>query len=403
MESMHIVFVLAMILPVIYMLGMKRTDNMVYRLYFCNYIIFLPVFLVKCLVNRCRNVMQYALLCAASLGGTVLLAIQIKNVALEKDVWDGYLLGTLLESVVAMATVYGIRLNHARQKRALEEENRPWKKKEYSLEKPMISITAWFVVCYLLAANFNCPQLCNISLFSSVIYLLLAVGYQYLDRTEMYLMRHENVCNIPKRRIYGIGKANMFLYLLLLVLVALPAIFSMNRQEYKDFRTWIVERGEAAEQFLEEEQPVKKAGDPMMDVVDAYGEPEKLPLWVEIIFYSVPGLVVIYLLFLFIKMLKEQLSDFRRGFDDNGDKAEMLIIQNETEERINRKRNRRNMADEGERVRYLYRKMIRKNRKEMPKPSETPEEMEEKAGIVGKEEVIKLHEQYEEVRYGKMS
>lgn len=55
---------------------------------------------------------------------------------------------------------------------------------------------------------------------------------------------------------------------------------------------------------------------------------------------------------------------------------------------------------EEDRVRRLYRKFIRKHRKELPAIYETPTEIELAAGVADTEEGKAMHEKYEQARYG---
>ncbi len=399
MESMHIVLIFAIVFPAVYMFGMSRTNDMEYRLYLCNFLVLLPVFLIKSIVFRCKRLGQYMIYCIALFGITTVMAAIIAGTALPEELHTGYMLIVLTECFIVMALVYAVRQNKAKHKKALEEEDRQWEKKTYSLEKPSPVFVIWFTFIYVTAKNFDCASVCNLSLFSTIVYILLAAAYHYMDKTEQYLISHQSVCNIPKRRIYAIGKVFLIIYVLILLIAAIPAIGMIKNRTYKDFRQWVKERGDEAEALMDEEKPEEYGADPMQDVMALYGEPKQAPVWVGILFYAILGSVLLSLLIAFVKMIKEQLVSFRHGNDDNGDKAEMLNQSSDREERI-RGGYHRDDENVGS-VRRQYRKMIRKNRKDMPKPAETPSEIEAKAGLAAHEEMKELHNQYETVRYGR--
>ena len=84
--------------------------------------------------------------------------------------------------------------------------------------------------------------------------------------------------------------------------------------------------------------------------------------------------------------------------DDNGDKIEDLG-ENAGERRAPRAL--RETDIETVRIRRLYKRTIRKHRRDRPAPYETPAEMEEKAGLANDTAMRTLHADYERVRYGK--
>jgi hypothetical protein len=54
------------------------------------------------------------------------------------------------------------------------------------------------------------------------------------------------------------------------------------------------------------------------------------------------------------------------------------------------------------RIRRRYKKTIKKHRKDLPALYESPNEIEEKAGLINNDEMKDLHSQYENARYGRL-
>ena len=104
-----------------------------------------------------------------------------------------------------------------------------------------------------------------------------------------------------------------------------------------------------------------------------------------------------------VKMFRQVFLEFRDSFDENGDKVEELDDESlQKEERLGLRRGVK--ADsEAERIRRIYRRTIRKHRKEIPAPYESPSELEKNAGLFEDEDMKRLHVKYENVRYGQKS
>ena len=96
--------------------------------------------------------------------------------------------------------------------------------------------------------------------------------------------------------------------------------------------------------------------------------------------------------------IKNIFREFRREDDENGDKIEDL---EENTEGIQIAVMPHGQDSETNKIKRLYKRTIRKHRKERPAVYETPAEIEEKAGLAEDAAMRTLHVDYERVRYGR--
>ena len=402
LESIHMLLLLAMILPVVHMLGMEREENWLYRLYFASYLLVFSIVGIKKAARSCKTLLQYLLCWFGSMLAMGAISWGVGQFILEEQVIAGYVLYTVVGTFAVGLEAYCARMNEIRQKRAKEEMDISFKQREEVLEKPKLPFCFWFVGIYVIALNFACPQVCNISLISTMAYLLVAISYVYITRMETYLSNNDNMCNvrnIPYRRIFGIGKYFLLSYLLVILLAIIPAWLTMDGREYKDIRSWILEREVDYEELLQEKEEESYTGDPMDDVVASYGETKEMPIWLKIVFQSGITLIFVTLLVVLIRWIKEEQATFAQGIDESGDFVESLVL-TEEESRIIHRKSVLVTTDE-ERIRREYRRFIKKHRKELPAAYETPTEMEILAGVTETVKGQELHGKYEHARYGR--
>jgi hypothetical protein len=103
----------------------------------------------------------------------------------------------------------------------------------------------------------------------------------------------------------------------------------------------------------------------------------------------------------FVQMIRQIFKDFRNTLDENGD-----IIEEITDDDMAYKEDElyikgSHLDSEAMRIRRRYKKAIRKHRKDLPAPYESPNEIEVNAGLAYNDEMKQLHCEYENARYGK--
>lgn len=400
LEHLHILLIFNMILPVLYMLGMQRVSGFIVPLYFAGYLIALPVTAIKQAAHKSPNIFRYLTVCAGAVLGSGVIALKVGKLFLPEEVRIGYQLYMMVGAVFIGIEEYSVRMNRIRQKKAREQMDSSWQQKEYTLDKPHFYVCAWYVVMYAVALNFNCPQVCNLAIINFFLYLIIAVIYQFIEGTERYLSINDAVChvrNIPSKRIFGIGKYFVLSFLFVILLAVIPTVLTIPYRQYRDIREWVQERKVDYSELVEMEMERSGAEDPMEEVVLYYGEAKKMPVPIEIIFYTMGIVFLIAILYGVIMWIREEIREFKTGVDEDGDLVESLSSE---EDNIVTPRRGRARRTKEEQIRRQYRRLIRKNRKDCPAFYETPREIEVLAGIADTLEGKALHEKYEMARYG---
>lgn len=305
---------------------------------------------------------------------------------------------TVLVAVVA----YIMRIYRANKKTAREISDASFIE-SMEVDKPNTKAALLFVAFYLYALNLDCPQVCDLALYSTLLYLLFAVVYEYIKKTEDYLRLNEDACqvrNIPERRIYGIGKAFLVVLLGLLMLTVIPAILTINNRSYNDIR-----KSEPSKKgIIEYEfsvQPMMEIPEFDTDMVPVDDELSPMAvLIVDIFIYGTLIFAVLLCAYALFLGLRKMLRRFEQASVDEEDVVESLDYMDEGE-KIGIRR-RAWIRTEEDKMRRRYRKFIRRHRKDRPAKYETPTEIETAAGVAETVEGKELHKQYELARYGSL-
>jgi hypothetical protein len=136
-----------------------------------------------------------------------------------------------------------------------------------------------------------------------------------------------------------------------------------------------------------------------MDDTGEAGEPSEL---VNVFFWIIGCVCILVFVYAVVKTIKQIFKDFRNTLDENGDLIEE-IEDDEASYKEDFVRIRKGSEEDSEawKIRRRYKKTIKKHRKDLPSPYESPVEIEENAGLKEDEEMKSLHGMYEAVRYGK--
>ena len=268
------------------------------------------------------------------------------------------------------------------------------------LKEPAFPVLFYFGGVYLLGANFNGPSVCNAALFSAILYAVTAFLYHYICETERYLALNRRTCNLPSRRIYGIGSGMLAIYLALLMVLALSSLFTVSLRHYRDLRDL---KTNVEMDFTETALPSLTENMGVNPMAALIGDPEDIKAarwWLDYIFYGLTTLIFVLLALALVKKVLTVFQDFRITNDENGDIVEEL---HDTEDEVKiAAPARRHRLSERERIRREYRRVIRRHRKEQPADHESPAEIEQEAGIAQTEEGMALHARYETARYGRV-
>jgi hypothetical protein len=270
-------------------------------------------------------------------------------------------------------------------------------------DRPKLNYAWYFVTMYIVGILFNSKMLCDISFGVTIIYLLTAFIYEYLASTKDYLYLNNRTKGIPRKRLYGISTAMVLIFLLICLIGGLPSMFMSNYRSYTDVRHWfddvpiVVDEYESGGNF----ESSADIDSQLSILLEQDGEPAKPSKLLNAIFWILGAVCVIVFIYGLVQVIKQIFKDFRNTLDENGDIIEEIKDDESqyTEDELYIKR--KHIDSEAMRIRRKYKKVIKKHRKELPAPYESPDEIEEKAGLLGSEDMKQLHGEYENARYNK--
>lgn len=400
LEWVHVFLILSVLAPIVYMGDSRRVPEQIYSIYFASYMLLLPVVILMTASRKCKKFWQYllAVVCiymAVSFGAKQLSALFLDEIA------DMIFVGAMLICTCLIAVLaYVMRIYKGRRQEAKEIGDASWREAEFELDKPNKMVCLWFVGVYIYSLNMDCPQLCNIALYSTMAYLLTALAHEFLDKTKDYLKLNEEACqvrNIPSRRIYGIGKFFLMAYLCMLLLAIVPAILTIGNRDYNDIRISYPSKTGKMEQ-LDVTRVMEDFPEIMPEAMEQEPVNETMVLILNIIVYVIATITTLIVIVGFLIMVKRELDKFSKTAYEEDDVVESLDVADEEERMISRRPVWK--RTEEDKTRRRYRKFIRKHRKDRPAAYETPTEIETAAGVVDTEEGKELHKQYELARYG---
>lgn len=402
-KYVHTILLLAIITPTIYALAVEAEDYNGRMLYFLGLLAAIPVLITGITIKKCKSLFLYLLVSVVSAVVTLELAVWSGKAVLGNLVW-GYVFFLAAEIFWVILENFLERVSIDKDAKEGDTYAPDWKPRQGVFEKPRYGVLALFVASYVVGIGFSNPVLCNQALGSAVLYLFLTAVYSYVERTEEYLELHKRVCNLPSKRIYGIGGGMLVAALAVIALFVLGAAFTGKYRQYTDLRDLELLSEISVEQFLPEETVQTGAGGDVMEMLQEEAqEAEPLPYWVEMIFRILTGIILLGFLAGVLQAIRMIFKQFRENYEENGDIVEELKENEEKEERLVKKKREPHFRSRREQVRYQYRRFIRKHRKEKPGAYETPYEIETLAEVAESEEGKIMHRMYEEARYGRES
>ena len=394
LEYLHATLLAMLILPLMYAVAEMTDADGEGMFYLKCLLVAVPIIATELAVRRLKNLGVYLLSC---------LAVTIMVWGMTRLFFGGsgvlYPVVIVSQSVLIALMRFRERLRLARQ----EKEGDLYAAPALSvLNQPSLGFLWYFAVLYAIGIIFNAKTLCDFSFWNGAIYFFVALAYVYAASTKKYLGLNKRTKSIPRKRLYAISAAMTGTFAALVLLAMLPSFLLAGQRRYTDIRTWL-DNIEVNDDWagcypeLDSEGMEGNAGAAYFELGDLPPEPSKFWTYLG---WAFAVACLAGLTFAALKMLRQVFGDFRDSFDENGDKVEELDSElAQQEERLHLRRSKK--ADsETERIRRTYRRMIRKHRKELPAPYETPTELEKNAGLSEDGEMKLLHVKYERVRYG---
>lgn len=399
-EWTHATLILAIILPALYALGAKQPDLISRPLYVRCLLVALSVIVSDPAIERCRGLLSYLAVSALVLAAAAALGRALISSVHNHSVAGFYMTFLLIESAAVMAGRAAGRLRQKHDIDAAQNADPSWRPAIDSLRTPSFSVLIFFGAVYALALNLNNPSVCNAALFSAVLYTPAALLHKYVCATESYLALNKRTGNLPSRRIYGIGSGMLAIFLLLFILVTLPALMTVSGRTYRDIRESMTPIEFDYPEVTQELHTEAPGEDPAQALTEQFGEPGPTPAWLITLSQILEISILLLVAGALIKVICNTFHAFREAADENGDIVEELQDAEQAVKITGMPVKPRRLS-ERERIRKEYRKTIRRHRKDIPARHESPAEIEKNAGIDGSAEGKALHDRYELARYGR--
>ena len=417
LEWIHPVLLLPLVFPCVYMLLEVREDRLLLPVWVCGLSIALASFIAKTAIQKVRSLGSYLLICTGGIFLSALFSYLSAKLLITGIISGsaGTLTGEegvfILAPLAAAATgfmsflvtvdAFRTRMREEGRRKAVLNNDIDWVETSYLLEKPRPVFTLFHALIYLGALFTAAPVMCDVALFTGTAYLMVSFLYRYLEGTEVYLNKTENLVNVPARKIRKIGLGHVAVLLAGIAAALLLSVPFARYRTYHDVRKWKPNITMTADEIWEMNEPR-----PEFDAEQFWAEqnedvPEPLipPVFWEYLFLALSAVISAAVFVLLIRMLRQVFVAFRSGMEENGDVAESLY-EEKTENKLRRREKDRGVSVKNK-IRRQYIRLIRKYRKTAPAPYETPEEIESQADFAPAIDRDALHQTYEEARYGR--
>ncbi|MBR2529347.1 MAG: hypothetical protein IKE58_12880 [Blautia sp.] len=397
-EWLHVTLILAM-LPVLgYSFVPERQGRQLFELYLAGWLIFPFICAVRVSVMYLRYYSQYLAACLCLL----LLAFWFSGQAgkeiadpLLRQVYRGIMIAEL---VVLMFDADEIRRNEIGRRKALRENDIGWVPRYSFLERPGRAGIVCLALCYTVGLLLPEPVLCDLAFGTSFAYLLLWLPYHGINKKEAYLASTDYIRHVPQRRIRTISLAFILVTMTALAAAGCLGILALPYRHYITFRLPVRLAYET-----EPEELYRPMMPEMAELPDWMGEgqePHQTAAWALVLQAAATVLSFLILGLILTRLLKMRFLSFRDSYEDGDLSVSLKKDEEETRRPIQRRRHHPSSGD-GEEIRRKYRRTIRRHRRDIPAPWETPADIEEKANLANTPEGDILHTMYEKARYGR--
>jgi len=402
-EWMHTTLIFALFIPFLYALFSLTAPEGTAFFYLKCLLVAVPVAVTGIAARRTRTLGAYLLICGALLAVIYGLVTAWPRLMGQRDFMEMsavcYRTGMLAETVMLVVIRLIDRINRGRYEKKRETDPFALYRENF-LNRPSLR-NGYFIAMYLVGVFFNARLLCDTALFSAVIYLFPALAHSFLETTEQYLMLNKRTKGVPQKRLYAVSGGMLCLYAAFLLVATLPSFLLTDARRYTDLREWLKDMptvpADYENDFTFQPQGTDMGGLPQLPMEMVEEAPGLSMLW-DVLFWGLGIACAFFLIWAIVAAIKRIFQDFRRELDENGDKIEDL---EENTGCGHLAAAARKQDSETIKVRRLYRKAIRKHRKERPAAYETPREIEEKAGLAKDAAMRTLHADYERARYGR--
>lgn len=232
--------------------------------------------------------------------------------------------------------------------------------------------------------------------------VFLCFAYRYIENFYRFLREHERSANLPVptmkkviKIIFAMASLILFLFILPSLLYGKEPLSAITPKEYD--LPW---------DLPEPEAPAPEHLSPDMEALFSPDEePWEPPLWLQnlftLFFYLLSLSVGLFILVIIYRACRRAGEFFAAESED-----EIIFLEKSfSDQNFSLSRKKTSFSAHSSvnlRIRKYYKKTLRKALKNSPKGSETPEELEDTAGLPKGQSRQTLHACYEKARYGNL-
>ena len=412
MEHRALVLILQLLCPFLYVFYDGRRDSQILPLYLTGWALLLCAAISRQAARKAVTFPAYMAAALAGIGATLFLTVVLISASILWPGggtwlhWQNVQLAVLTANAVLCLWVAVeasmIRMNRKRRTAARENNDISWSEHKTLLQHPAAPYLLWFAVVYTAALLCSCPRLCDLSLLNGILYLISWLAWQQCTVTENYLEETRTLAKVPVNKIRRMHRGMILICLAALIPAAGAALLTASMRPYRDLRkadlsmpmyTDMMDQGAIS--------PAEGGFEEWMEMMPAEECSFAWPAWMEklptVFFILILGTVLL----LAVKAAREYMLEFEGAPEENGDISRSLEEDQTQKLKSSGLRIPFGRISEKEKVRRLYRRTIRRYRKEKPKAYEAPKEIEAGTAFPTDFDSTSLHESYERARYGK--
>ena len=335
LEYLHVLLLVSMFAPLIYVISRQMEIGQIYRMYFASYILIVPVIGFMKAEKGCKNFIQFLLMFFCVFLGVKIGAEQLSLFLLNEKAASIYSVCMLICTVLIALATFITRIYKIRRKEARDRKDITWREDGFQMDKPKSWVIVVFLVIYVVGMFRTAPPICNLTLYHSLFYLLVAIAHEYMNAIEEYLKMNRNtyrIKNIPYIRIYEIRRFFLVGYFILLTLTLIPAIITVDNRKYIDIQTEEFEVELTAEDIYIQASS-EGTSDPKIVPVEPF---IVIPRVVEVLLgasmYLVAIMIVAGGLLVIVSSIRRKIVEFANESEEEEDTIDLLESFKDAEE-----------------------------------------------------------------------
>ena len=269
------------------------------------------------------------------------------------------------------------------------------------LDEPQPLHWVWFLIQYVLGVVIKLPFYWHAVFLFLFLDVFVCIFCSYMQSMKEFIETNQKLANLPVETMQKAGTWILKILLLVLLLVLIPSVMYGKDPIAEAIAGYHPKEREV--ELSEVQDGDSMAGMEAMNLAKMLGARQQVivPKWVRqfvnVLMYLIFAGAVFVLLWAIYQNIKKAGTAFSEEDED-----EILFLQEESEAReslAKKKREPDRLFSPNKKIRRLYKKTIQKADKIRPRGTETPFELEEKAGLSENAKMQELHKYYEKARY----